>query len=106
MVQVHPGPPIFQRKPKRTSEPPPVGSRLDLRRCDGCGACPLASATFSSFNDPFFYESETCPSSRKTGCESRTGCHFPSPASIEVMHQTFNLSSTEHSRGGGPLFWF
>lgn len=25
------------------------------------------------------------------------------PASIEVMQQTFNLLSTEHSRGGGPL---
>jgi hypothetical protein len=56
------------------------------------------------FNDPFFYESESCPSSRQTGCKSRTGCHLSSPASIEVMQQTFNLLSTEHSRGGGPLF--
>lgn len=28
-----------------------------------------------------------------------------SSASIEVMQQAFNLLSTEHSRGGGPLFW-
>jgi hypothetical protein len=27
-------------------------------------------------DDPFFYESETCPSNRKTGCESRTGYSF------------------------------
>ena len=58
------------------------------------------------FNDPFFYESESCPSSRQTGCESRTGCQFQfySSASIEVMQQAFNLLSTEHSRGGGPIF--
>ena len=107
MVQVHPGPPIPSGKPKRTSEPPPVGSRTD-RLCVGCGACPLASAILSMTRSSM--SRNPAPQAGKPGASpGRVAIHATifknrsTSASIEVMQQTFNLLSTEHSRGGGPF---
>ena len=106
MVQVHPGPPISSRKPKRTSEPPPVGNRTDracawvVEHVHWLPPFSLLSMTRSSMSR------NPAPQAGKPGASPGRVAHsnFHSSASIEVMQQTFNLPSTEHSRGGGPTF--
>ena len=90
----------LQRKPKRTREPPPVGSRMDLRTCAGCGACPLASAIFPMTRSSM--SRNPVSQTGKSGASPERVANS-SPASIEVMQQAFNLLSTEHYRGGGPF---